>query len=608
MNYKTDAKYLPVIIIGLSVLYQCLCAIQGFDLTDEGHLMSAYQLFGSDPLAAKCGSGYPLTCYIGWLLNSIYPAGGILMMRMWGIFMVSLTEIISYKYLSRYFSTKVVLIGLLIQAVFLAGDPKPFGYNNMTIFFGVISLVCINEGVRKVKWGLIVLGGLLAGMNVFVRLPNVTFVSFALIPFLWNYDFAGIHWKKSTAQAMVILMSFASGMVAVWLLLVHIGADTLVTEFVSSIANTLQGKSTHSTDSLLMSYLSNYRMCIVYLGILILGAVVFCSAFQTRWILLRCALLFLGFEILYRPIYMDSSMLGDTIMATINGISIAGACYYMAACPERRNVALTAVLLSSIGPLGSDGGFRTMWASTWLALPVGLSGLYEFCRMLSKKRFSISFTLKNEEESTGKESSVKNISFPICQLNKSFWCCTVILLAIVFIKIDHKAYYDPGDRTEKIYPIESRLARGIYTMEKKAGIINPLLRELDRYVKPGDTMLVYDFSPLLYYLTETRPFAGISWPCVFFGERYVKAFVQAEKESERLPVIVLQHFFSSNEWTSIQRNYYDESIDTNYISSAQTKTIKRFIKKYKYKRVWSNGYYEILVPSDYKHNIKTDIE
>ena len=43
MNYKTDAKYLPVIIIGLSVLYQCLCAIQGFDLTDEGHLMSAYQ-------------------------------------------------------------------------------------------------------------------------------------------------------------------------------------------------------------------------------------------------------------------------------------------------------------------------------------------------------------------------------------------------------------------------------------------------------------------------------------------------------------------------------------------------------------------------------------
>ena len=89
MNYKTDAKYLPVIIIGLSVLYQCLCAIQGFDLTDEGHLMSAYQLFGSDPLAAKCGSGYPLTCYIGWLLNSIYPAGGILMMRMWGIFMVS---------------------------------------------------------------------------------------------------------------------------------------------------------------------------------------------------------------------------------------------------------------------------------------------------------------------------------------------------------------------------------------------------------------------------------------------------------------------------------------------------------------------------------------
>lgn len=595
MNYITEKKGLPVLIIGLSVLYQCLCAIQGFDLTDEGHLMSAYQFFGSDPLAAKCGSGYPLTCYIGWMLNNIYPDGGVLMMRMWGILMVSLTEIISYKYLSRHFPAKVVLVGLLIQAVFLAGDPKPFGYNNMTIFFGVLSIICINEGVRNSKWGLIIIGGLLTGMNVFVRLPNIVFISFAIIPFLWNYGNVHAYWKRSTAQATTILLAFFSGMGLVWMLMKNIGADILITEFVSSISNTLQGESTHSTDSLIVSYISNYWMCIVYIFIVIFGAAIFCIAFNTKHIIWKGILFFIGFEILYRPIYMDSSILGDTIMATINGISIAGACYYITRDSERRNIAATAVLLSLIGPLGSDGGFRTMWASTWLALPVGLSGMYELCLLLSGRQISIAYRSENSQ---------KEIFFPVNRLEKSFWSCVIILLAIVVIKIDHKAYYDPGNRTEKVYPIENKLAKGIYTTEKKAQIINPLLKELDKYVKPGDTMLVYDFSPLIYYLTETKPFAGISWPCVFFGERYVKAFVQADKESAKRPIIVLQHFFSSNEWTTIQSNYYDESVDTNYISSAQTKTIKQFIKKYKYKRVWTNGYYEVLVPSDYKDNIK----
>lgn len=595
MNYITEKKGLPVLIIGLSVLYQCLCAIQGFDLTDEGHLMSAYQFFGSDPLAAKCGSGYPLTCYIGWMLNNIYPDGGVLMMRMWGILMVSLTEIISYKYLSRHFPAKVVLVGLLIQAVFLAGDPKPFGYNNMTIFFGVLSIICINEGVRNSKWGLIIIGGLLTGMNVFVRLPNIVFISFAIIPFLWNYGNVHAYWKRSTAQATIILLAFFSGMGLVWMLMKNIGADILITEFVSSISNTLQGESTHSTDSLIVSYISNYWMCIVYIFIVIFGAAIFCIAFNTKHIIWKGILFFIGFEILYRSIYMDSSILGDTIMATINGISIAGACYYITRDSERRNIAATAVLLSLIGPLGSDGGFRTMWASTWLALPVGLSGMYELCLLLSGRQISIACRSENSQ---------KEIFFPVNRLEKSFWSCVIILLAIVVIKIDHKAYYDPGNRTEKVYPIENKLAKGIYTTEKKAQIINPLLKELDKYVKPGDTMLVYDFSPLIYYLTETKPFAGISWPCVFFGERYVKAFVQADKESAKRPIIVLQHFFSSNEWTTIQSNYYDESVDTNYISSAQTKTIKQFIKKYKYKRVWTNGYYEVLVPSDYKDNIK----
>lgn len=598
MTYIKNTEKLPFLIIGLSVLYQCLCAIQGFDLTDEGHLMSAYQWFGDDPLAAKCGSGYPLTCYIGWLLNGVYPSGGVLMMRMWGILMVTLTEIISYKYLSRYFPAKVVLLGLLIQAVFVSGDPKPFGYNNMTIFFAVMSLFCINEGASRGKWYWLLVGGLLSGTNVFVRLPNITFIAFAVVPFLWNYADRHLRLGRSLLQASVFILGFACGMGLIWLLMMHIGADVLISEFVGSIAGTLHGKSTHSTDSLLLTYLANYWMCVVYAGVVILSAVVFAIAFSFKRIIWRMLFLFVGFEILYQPVYIHSCILGNTILATMNSIAIFGSCYYIACGATKRNVALTAVLLSVIGPLGSDGGFRTMWASTWLALPVGLSGLYDLSLLLGGKYLSLFFVSGQD----GHERT-KKVSLPVAHLQKAFWCCAFTLLVIVVVKVDHKAYYDPGDRIEKTHSIDNRLTRGIFTVEKKARILNPLMKELDKYVRPGDVMLVYDFSPLIYYMTETKPFAGISWPCVFFGERYVNAFNQAEREADSLPVIVLQRFFSSNGWSPVQRNYYDETIDTNYISSAQTKTIKRFIRNHKYKRVWTNFYYEILLPPNYNGKV-----
>lgn len=602
MTYIKETSKLPILIIGLSIFYQCICAIQGFDLTDEGHLMQAYQLFGEDPLNAKCGSGYPLTCYLGWLLNGIYPSGGVLMMRIWGILMVTLTEIISYKYLSKHFSSKVVLFGLLIQAVFVSGDPKPFGYNNMTIFVALMSLVCINNGSSSTtpgKWFWLIIGGVLSGLNVFVRLPNITFIAFAIIPFFWNYADRHLNWRRGAFQASVFLMGFFVGMCMAWLLMVHIGADVLIVDFIGSIANTLQGESTHSIDSLLLSYISNYWMCVRYACVLIAGAVVFCFAFRFKQMVWRLSFLFAGFVMLYRPIYIQSSILGDTILATMNSIAIIGSCYYIIDSPTKRNMALSAILLSLIGPLGSDGGFRTMWASTWLALPVGLSGLYELCVCLSRKYLRMSFTIGQERRDTRVD-----MSLPVANMLKAFWCCVITLLVIVVVKIEHKAYYDPGDRITKLYPIESRLTRGIYTTKKKANILNPLLKELDKYVKPGDVMLVYDFSPLIYYMTETKPFAGISWPCVFFGERYVNAFNQAESKAEHLPVAVLQHFFSSNEWTNVQKRYYDETIDTNYISSAQTKTINRFIKNHHYRQVWTNGYYDILLPPDY--GIHTD--
>ena len=89
------------LVLLLSIAYQVHCAIHGFDLTDEGYLMSLYHWFGNDIDFAQGAGGYPLTCYLGWTLDHLFPHGGILGMRLWGILVVTLTEIVAFLYLKR---------------------------------------------------------------------------------------------------------------------------------------------------------------------------------------------------------------------------------------------------------------------------------------------------------------------------------------------------------------------------------------------------------------------------------------------------------------------------------------------------------------------------
>ena len=186
-------------------------------------------------------------------------------------------------------------------------------------------------------------------------------------------------------------------------------------------------------------------------------------------------------------------------------------------------------------------------------------------------------------------------------VRKGYLFALCFMVVTTFIKVEHKPYYDPGNRSQKTAAILSPMAQGIYTIQQRAEIVNPMLTALSNYVKPGDELLVYDSSPLVYYLTQTRPFAGISWPCVFYGQSYVDKFKAAEKQAPKLPVVVMQYYVSSNKWTEVNPNYYmlkneGGTDDDSFFSTKEMKlNIRRFLKEHNYKTVWSNKYYDILV-------------
>lgn len=598
---------LAVCVIGFSILFQVHCAIHGFDLTDEGYLMSIYQWFGTDNYYAQGAGGYPLTGFVGWLLNCVYPEGGILGMRLWGILLVTLTMIIFYTYLKRYFSPKMVLIGLLMQTFFIAQDPKPFGYNTLTALFAGVAIICIIEGTLRNRNWLLLAGGLLMGVNFFVRIPNLSCLSFLIIPCFCNFkSWKEMNLKQSTIQVAIIVAGVLFSSCLGWLFLVSIGADKLVIELVGSIRDTLGGKSTHGSSSLIAKYSENLLISVEYFVVFAVAVLIASTSHLVKPIWLKLVIWFLAFQVIYRSTYLYTSVLGDATLGMMNGLGIFGGCLYLFQERfEKKLISLSAILFSLVIPLGSDGGFQTMWVGTWLSLPIGLSGLYCFIKKAMEQQWSLTVGTIELESVKGKIGSKKiRISSP-ADFKIAYCICLFSLFLAIAAKVENRAYYDPGHKSKKTFAIDSPLAKGIYASQERADIINPLLAEIGNYVKPGDIMLVYDSSPLLCYLTQTKPFAGISWPCVFYGNQYVHKFKEAEKNMNRPPVIIMQNFWTSNKWGKAKANYFLSDEDAPFSTKEMVRNTMSFMKKHHYQIVWSNRYYHIMMPSN-NHNASSE--
>lgn len=584
------------IIFVLGTLFQVMCAIFGFDMSDEGFVMTLYRDFLEDAELAKTGSGYPVSCIIGWCFSQIIP-GNLLAMRMWGVLLVSLHVLIIYSYLKDKIDRRLLSLGLLAMMLVMGNDPKPLGYNNITGILATISIISILEGSFRRNPLLLLTGGMLVGINTLVRLPNVLDISFAAIPLLaslrrWRAPFT----KAGLSMSFCVLLGVAAGIAMSWELLCYTGVDKNIIAFFHSVTGQLEGDSTHSTSYMLTKYINNYLLALAYVVFYVFTVAVISFAVNTRTRIGKLVALVAAF-LLYQTIYLNCNCLGHHVYAVLNGVGLfGGGVLILLGNARERALGFAAALMSVVLPAGSDQGFVTMWNGTWLSFPVGLAATPLF---FSKTGSSISLklTLKDRNGCEGKRYEL--ISRDV---KAGIYMAAVAIILATGYKVYHKCYYDPGNRLAKTSRIASRYARGIYTAEDKAIRFNPLLAELKHYVAAGDTMLIYDWSPMLFYLTNTKPYAGISWPCLYYGQQYVNEIEKAEQTIGSLPVVVLQHYRCIDD---LNENYYDpdEAFDASH--RVMIECVNRFVGKHHYRKVWSNRWFDILLPPE-RERLKED--
>ncbi len=140
--------------------------------------------------------------------------------------------------------------------------------------------------------------------------------------------------------------------------------------------------------------------------------------------------------------------------------------------------------------------------------------------------------------------------------------------------------------------------RGIYTTKERASILNELLEQSAKYVKPGQYVLAYHSIPMYHYWTETVPFLRNSMPW-FYEAPWLREELNATVEEKKiLPVVVQQlkkTVGNAGEWPD-PPSYYDSAWHKRNLP--RDSVLNEFMSIHHYKEVWKNDVFKILIPGN----------
>jgi len=570
----------------IAFLYQFICIIQGLDLSDEGWLMYFYQQIFKNPESVGAQMPYWFTGVIGGLWYKLWPDGGFFSMRLFGVILNTGMFYLIYHFLKRFINSPWLLVGLLAQVLIIAGDPKPFGYNSLSAFFVIIAVILFFNGMEKRNFFFLFLGGFVLGLNVFVRIPNIAYIVFLLLIPIYIY----LKNRKISIINKEIIISIVGFTLAFTLciyFMMQLGHWNLfMASFDDTMASASDETNSHELGTMLLRYGKNYLKILLTGLILGLWGLLY-NYFKNK---INNPLYIKYLKIIFIIILGFLSVifnmtLRDNDMFFVNFISLLGIglCFLNW---RRENytikfISIAALFMILFISMGSDQGIKTMWTSTWMPLPFSVAYIYQYIKDLKCKFGKLGWTIS-------KKSIIEY--------------CGIILI-VYFItgiyKVDFEAYYDPGSRNRKTHSINNKFCKHIYTLRQRTTILNELLDQLDKYVQPNDYLLAYYFLPGLNYMTDTRSYLPNSWLWGYSGKNYEYELNKSIQEKRVLPVVVRQHFFATNNWRSYDPYFYSEEYPNKHFASYKhIRVMNLFLEINKYERVWSNKYFEILIPPE----------
>ncbi|MEG2871707.1 MAG: hypothetical protein RR875_09165, partial [Clostridium sp.] len=379
----------PIILL----LYPLIHYNIGVDIADTGYSLGGF-LFPNQMGEEWVTFSMYFANLVGRLLTGL-PYGHTLMgMNLYTGLLVSMTALTAYFFFCKKIPSRIAFVGVFV-AVSLCWCPTVILYNYLTYLFFTTAVVLLYHGLTKEKHILLIIAGVMIGLNVMTRFPNI--VETALILCVWYYG-----WLRHKKISLVIqdtawcLSGFVLGMGSILLLLTIQGKIGSYTQMIISLV-TLGSSSAdgHSVIDMLRSIIDAYRMggkWMLYLLLTVLAGTFFLSVWGDRFRRIRRILYLAGIPVLFRLLYgrgmfnfdyynMWMAILQWSVIFII--LSIVVTIWVLGSHKTTNSDKLLAALILMITlltPLGSDNYLNQNINNLFLVAPFTLYWLWRFIK------------------------------------------------------------------------------------------------------------------------------------------------------------------------------------------------------------------------------------
>lgn len=554
---KIDHTTIYVLLI---FVYCLLVGLQGYDMCDEGWAMTAFQQIFNDPSTVVYQFLYYNTLLIGGLWNTLLGEQlGYYGFRIFASIFISGTAWIIFLTLQKNVSKFIIFIGFCLCLSCWNFGILVFYHNYLTMFMVGLSCFLIHKSVVNKSFILLFVSGVIVGINIYSRLPNLSMCALylGLLPVLFKRK---SHILKTIIYVICGLLTGIVGILLLMFILGHIGYFTEAVGMMKIASSDPQ--STHGIGEMLIRY------CHIYVNVFI----------YTSMILLPMTLTFLSKKISKYVIITGIAILElfllrmVDVLLVIYGISSLALLFGFIKSNEMETKVLyiLAFIWLHFLPFGSDWGICNMGSScTWLAIPLAIS--------IIKKNMSL----------------LKNVNNQYI-IGKSF----LLILILIFLKngksICSQCYFDLGNRLYKTYRMDHPYIN-VFTTKQNKKELETLYYELVKYVKPNEYLLQYMKCPTIHYMTKTKPYLGNSWVWSYPPSIIKMKMENAVKETGVLPVIVRDKS-SVGHWNEYSEIWNNDKAQTTYDHKNEKVTlINNFISNNNYIVVWENHLFQILI-------------
>ncbi|MEK9184583.1 MAG: hypothetical protein AAB866_00240 [Patescibacteria group bacterium] len=536
------------------IIYPFLFLWQGLNFSDEGNSLTNYRLIFSNPESIKDTFGTWGASVIGGLWLLFFGKFGLVGVRFAGALVSILTIIIAYFILKEYIEKKILLLGILISFLFSYHFLTTIilGYNNLSILFFVAAIFFLVRGLNNNSIASIFTAGFILSFNIFVRLPNVLGLLFIFV-ISFNAYIKGIRVREHLKQYFVFIIGIFINFAVVYLAMKFLDHGYYYVESIKYLIGATQiNHGPYTSQGLvfltLKGYFSMFGNAALMLS-LIIFSIFACLKLDRvsrfiKWFLLPPFLyvLLIKYNLIGIPI-------GGRMASLLTGISYAILAMSVFSREEDKNLRTIAFLMLTlfvIIPLGSGAGHVNALYLIPIAFPIAINYIHG---------------IRRNDEALGTIKRFVLVAFILYALTNAF----------AF------SYDDSYNRFLLDTKVNSPHLKGIFTTKEKANPLNELLLEMPKYVQRGDTILVAWIAPIIYYLTETKPYFPHPWTEIYSRDQ-VKNFLEDNQKDRALPVVVRYNYANKHEYDDI---------------------LYEFFKRNSYEKKWSNRVYEIYAINVY---------